>query len=377
HRPAVVGISSFVTSFANGLRVARLIKKALPGAKVAMGGPHVTFIPGEALATGDVDAVILFEGDETFPAYVQAVLGGEDEPGRIPGLAYRAEGTIIFSPPRPLIEDLDRLPFPARDLFRLERYRFKGNVATGRGCPYSCIFCAAGKLGGGRYRMRSVDNVLAELVELNRRYGVDRLLFYDDTLIYNEKRIFELCRGIRKHNLAFQWGCFARGNRVPREVIEEIKASGCTGVSIGIESGDDEVLRRVKKRVSVEECRETVLSFRKNGLGVKLFFIIGHPGETAEQVRKTIRLAGELSGAAPDCAAPPVIVDFSIMTPLPGSEMYERREELGLRILTDKWDRYNFNDPVMETGALRKEEIKNLYMEATEELCHFMQTRDF
>ena len=198
-RPRLVGLSSVTMNARNTLRVAEYVRSVHPDATIVAGGPHPSFCYEELLASGHVDAVARFEGELTLGELADHFLGqaGADAHGRaldhIAGIAFRRDGETLLTPARPLIRDLDQLPFPARNLIALEEYRAPGIILTGRGCPFDCIFCAAGPLSGRRYRKHSVQRVIDEVQECVEVYGLRHLFLADDCFTADRRRPSGIC----------------------------------------------------------------------------------------------------------------------------------------------------------------------------------------
>lgn len=357
----IVGISSFIANHGNGLKIAHAIKQRF-GDKVTviMGGPHASFVYEEVLRAGDVDIVSIFEGEKTIVELIRCIKEKGDL-NSIRGIAFvNSDHQIIKTQRREPIQDLDTISFPAWDLFKIDKYQEPGIILTGRGCPYKCIFCSAGAIAGGKYRMRSVNNVVDEIELLNRKYGIDKIFIADDTFTASAKHCIAICREIRKRNLRISWQAEARANTVTDEVASEMVKAGCHHVQIGAESGDNDILKKIGKNVTTDTIERAVRIFLKHGITVVCSFILGHPDDTIETCEKTIRFAKYLrtiSGGYTSCK-------FAILTPLPGTPLYEKKEELGIKLLTSNWDNYTFFDTVMETQNLNRRQIQNLYMKA-------------
>lgn len=311
----IVGISSFIANHGNGLKIAHEIKKQFGSqVKVMMGGPQASFVYEEVLKQGDVDIVSIFEGEQTIVELLNCIKTGGDLK-KIAGIAFvNEEGEVIKTERRLPIQDLDTIDFPAWDLFKIDKYQEPGIVLTGRGCPYKCIFCSAGAIAGGRYRMRSVKNVVDEIEMLYKTYGIKKIFIADDTFTASEKHCIEICREIRNRNLDIAWQAEARANTVTDLVAAEMAKAGCHHVQIGAESGDNEILKKIGKNVTTDTIERAVRIFLKHGITVVCSFILGHPDDTAETCEKTIRFGKYLktiSGGYTSCK-------FAILTPLPG-----------------------------------------------------------
>jgi anaerobic magnesium-protoporphyrin IX monomethyl ester cyclase len=276
----------------------------------------------------DYDLVVMGEGEQTILEIVRAYEAGLDF-GVIKGVAYRLEGRTIEMPRRELEIDLDRIPFPARNLFANRIYidywkrRFgysATSVMTTRGCPFSCEFCSNAVFGIS-YRERSSENVLNEVEEI-LALGYDRIHFADDVFTLNNKRIKQICEDIQERGLDFKWECLARVDSIDKATADSMKKAGCNRIFYGIESGDESTLRLMKKRISLDLARSAVDVAKSSGLKTGAFFILCYPGETDDTVLKTIRFATSL---------PLDYLSFTNAYPLPGTALYERVKSRAVR----------------------------------------------
>lgn len=229
-------------------------------------------------------------------------------------------GRVFFSGRRPLQTNLDSLPWPARHRLNNSLYRSPetGNMIAvvhgNRGCPAKCIYCPAGVLTDFTVRLRSVGSIIGELTECVERHGIREFLFHGDTFTINKRWLLELCQAIRDTKLPIRWGCNSRVDTMDDERAEAMKAAGCWVVAFGIESGDADMLVRMKKNATLDQARSAVATCKRAGLRVHTFFVIGLPWETPETLERTYQFALELD---------PDFFDFNIATPLPGTELHE------------------------------------------------------
>lgn len=318
-RPDIVGISVVSQLYRTSMKIAAMAKEALPGVIVILGGSHPTIYPEIAAAEGNVDYAVYGEGEDTV-VELAAALAGDGNVRDILGIAYKDDGRVIVNPPRPLIEDLDRLPFPAYDLLPAGRYAppqatrppFMGMI-TSRGCAYRCVFCDARVVMGGRYRFHSPERTLAEVKYLVRTLGVREIMFKDSEFVQNRARTERLCELLAEARLPVRWLCNGRVGRMDPALMKKMKDAGCELVMFGVESGDDGVLRRLNKGFVVDQVRRTFRDAKAAGLKTSANFLIGNPGETADNVRMSIRLAREIGT---DFAY------FDYLFPYPGTDLY-------------------------------------------------------
>ncbi|MDP3728026.1 MAG: radical SAM protein, partial [bacterium] len=226
-----------------------------------------------------------------------------------------------------MVRDLNTFPLPARHLLDMKKYnslpnnyRVSENVfqmMTPRGCPYTCTFCAS---ANGKYRQRSVENVIKEIKHLKEKYNVQEIAFWDDIFTMNKQWVLDFCNELEKENITIAWSCESRLDLINEEIVNAMAKAGCWNMFFGIESGNQEMLDNIKKKTTLEMIRKGVVMVKKSGIEVRGSFILGLPGETPEQGRKTIDFAIELD---PDYA------QFSIATPFPGTELWNTADKWG------------------------------------------------
>lgn len=354
----VIGITSFVANFNNGLKLAKILKEACKDIIVIMGGIHVSFIPEEALKNG-IDIVSMFEGEETFVEVIDAIINKEAI-SDIQGIAYVKNGEIIKNSLREPIENLDDISFPAWDLFDLKVYPEPGIILTGRGCKYKCAFCCAPAIPGVKYRKRSAKNVVDEIEYLYNKYNLRQYFFADYTFTTEYSHCEAICREIIKRNLDIKWEAEARANTINEGILSIMKEAGCTQIQIGVESGDDYILQSIQKGTTTNMIYDSVKCAIKMGINVTCSFIIGHAKDTEESIERTIEFAKKLKYLAPKN----VKCMFALMTPLPGTEIFEKREELNIKLLSSNWDKFTFYDPIAENENLDRRTLQNLFNKA-------------
>ncbi len=344
YKPDLIGISSTTVAFHRALETAREIKACIPGLPVVIGGPHATAVREEVLTHPEIDFAVFGEGEETLKELLDT-LACSGSLSSVKGLAFRNGAMPTMNEPRPFIVNLDSIPFPAYDLisdFRLYNpppTNYKrvpvANVVTSRGCPNQCTFCGH-SVFGRTLRQRSPVNIADEIELLYRHYHAREIAFVDDTFTIQPQRIFDLFRILNVRNLRFPWTCMSRINTVDFDTLQFMKDQGCWHISFGIESGDEGILRLIKKNISLEETKRVVGWCRQLGIRTKGFFIIGHPGETMATIDKTIRMA--LSLPLDDAV-------ITLNTPFPGTSQYHTANDYGKMEICD-WSRFNMWNPV-------------------------------
>jgi radical SAM superfamily enzyme YgiQ (UPF0313 family) len=331
--PDVVGIQALTFSLVDFNNTAALVKQAASSAPVVAGGPHANLFPEETLALENVDYVLLGEGENNINPFLEA-LSGQRDPASVPGICYRdSDGGVRRGPPNPLIDDLDALPDPARHLLRNELYASvlgRGSrlttIMSSRGCPAKCVFCDRPHLGK-RFRSRSARNVVDEMQSCREDFGVDEFFFYDDTFTIDRQRVFDICGEIKARGLELAWDVRTRVASIDREMLEVMAETGCKRVHLGIESGNRQVLRAMRKGLDLARAREAFRWCRQTGIESLAYFMVGSPGEGPPEIRDTLRFALSI-----DCD----YVHVSVTTPFPGTELYRMGLDSGL-FATDYW----------------------------------------
>jgi radical SAM superfamily enzyme YgiQ (UPF0313 family) len=303
--PDVIALSFLsTTTYPTVKSLARRLKAVAPRTPIIVGGAFATLnadhIPGDC---PDIDCVGVGEGEELLPDYLDHL----DNPGSVAGLVWRRNGKTVKNAPRPLLQDLDRFPYPDRTslpidyieslpldvpaVLSLDKFC---TVQTSRGCPYSCTYCDIPALGGGRWRSRSPEHVLGELQELDAA-GYHSIYLTDDHFLINRKRIDEICRGIIERKLAFRWGCEGRVDSVGIEQLPLLREAGCTFLAFGVEAGTQKVLDRLNKKQTPAQVEHAVREAKRNGIArVHGFFVVGSPDETEAEILESFRFAARL-----------------------------------------------------------------------------------
>ncbi len=349
----VVMLTSTASVISDGEMAKRIAGET--GAKTIAVGMHATAVPEDTLRRG-FDMVARGEYEYT----VREIAAGKDLKG-IEGVSYRKGRKFIHNKARPLIQNLDELPFPSREFLPNARYYsalYKNPftfVLAGRGCPHQCIYCAGPQLMSGRgYRMRSSENVVAELKHLKKNYRFKSVLFNDDTLNVNKRHVLQLCDLMVKEKINLPWAAYSRVDSVDEEIASAMKKAGCFLVKVGYESGCDELLHSMKKgaKATTEQARKATKCFKDAGIQVHGTFIFGMPGENLESIRKTIEFAKELDLD---------FVQFSVAQPYPGTEFYrylERNKLLHFREWSDYLDEEGCIAPIFEYPDLSMKDLE-------------------
>lgn len=358
-RPDIVGITAMTYEINRATRVASQIKNTLR-IPIVIGGAHVTVLPERTLSEFPVfDYGIYGEGEKTAVELLQSLQKGVTDLSFINGLIFRDKDRVVVNPARPYLSpsELENLPYPAFHQYYGENKRAlegKNNayvIMSTRGCPYRCAFCADSI--GKTIRRRSAENVCKEVEYGMNRYGARNFDFLDDIFLFNDRETRRTLQLMIDSGLSdrIRWSGLVRANLVNPELIDLAKRSGCISLDMGAESGDDEVLKAINKRVTVDEIRRAANIIKKAGISLDVCYILGHPNETSETMRKTINLAAELNTEA---------AAFSLMVPFPGTKIFDMavKGEGCYRLLTQDWSAYEkYGAKVLELENLSWEEL--------------------
>jgi len=323
-RPEVVGVTCLTHTLWDALETARTVKAELPGVPVVFGGHHTQLYPDESLAQPGVDAIVLGAGEVAFAELVSRYASDGRLP-RIPGVLRKGDATGDGASEVQALADPDALPFPARALTPYRAYYSATSVAppttvlmTSYGCPFRCVFCNTS--GVSRVLARDPERVVEELDQC-AGLGIREFSILDENFAVDRRRVLAIAEGIVSRGLDVRWSCRARVDLVDRDLLAAMRRAGCTSVHFGVESGDPDVLAATRKGIDLGQVRRAFREARDAGVETTAAFMIGFPGEREEQVERTIRLAIELD---------PSYVQFAVLIPLPGTELYEQAFERGL-----------------------------------------------
>lgn len=342
YNPDVIGINLMTPFVPNCYK---LITELKPLGKVLVaGGPHATLIPQEVLEYG-FDIAVRGEGEVTVPELLRK-LESNQSLDNVLGISFKGlGGVIVHNPDRPLIEDLDALPFPDYSLLDLRNYSMDNNtslrifsVLTSRSCPSQCIYCANARLFRGKYRTRSAENIFAEIMQLKSKYDVRYIRFVDDALTIKKDRIYKLMDFMKSapELKGLRWECDSRVDAVDVNLLTQMKNAGCDAVIYGVESYDDESLRMMKKGITTDKIDAALEASKKVGIFFNINIIIGFPWENVSHIENTLRLSRiDYNRCQYPCGIP---------IPWPGTGLYEQYKE---RFGFSQWwlNERNFSDP--------------------------------
>ncbi len=357
--PDLVAFSSTTNQFPYVRIYAGYIKEQSPKLPIIAGGTHVTLTPEQSVLTPELDYICVGEGEYALRDLCNAIEAGADT-SKIQNIWTRRNRDVVRNPLRPLIQDLGSLPFADRELFDfdeiLRQDNFWVDMMAGRGCPFDCSYCCNPGLkdtyrGLGRYtRYRPVENVMAEIHELEKRYRIKTLNFQDDVFTLTHEWTREFCAAYRAHGFAYPFWVNTRVERVENEdIVRELAAAGCRGIRVGIESGNEDLRRDVlKRRMSNETNRKTFRLVQKYGMETYTCNMLGLPGETPEMIQQTIDLNRELA---------PTQLQFSVFYPYPMTELHDVAVREGYYREGDHTTSYYGKQSLLTLPTLTREQI--------------------
>jgi radical SAM superfamily enzyme YgiQ (UPF0313 family) len=386
-RPDFVGISSTTMYIDRAIDLSMKIKNVCPATKVIVGGCHATVMAKAVLKESEsVDIVIRGEGEETLLEILRGFQHDEFDLSTIKGISYRYKGKIIENGDRPMIKDMDSIPFPLRKTAENVNYRSSmkwnyrypfASMITSRGCPYHCEFCNVHDMFGMKVRYRSVENVIEELNMLSKDYGIKEVVFYDDTLTINKKRVVEICERMISEKLDITWGCYSRSDAIDDKITKLMKKSGCHMISIGVETGSERILNDMKKGITLEQSRKAIEVCKKNGIETSASFVVGFNGETRKTIQETSRFAQEID---------PTFMTIFRLVPYPGTSSYIKYlNERKLSKLSIQQFKELGNSRVIQVDDISEEELRKLikkmyhsfYLRPSKLLQHFFRMFSF
>jgi len=363
--PDVVGISClFSRKKDDFFAVARAIVERFPDKIMVAGGTYPSLSPEDVISSGLFHYCVIGEAEDTFLKLLNAIDAGAP-PDSIDGIAFKKEdGTMVKNPKTTFIENLDSIPFPARDLINYDGYLTRksvlhglglkrvASILTSRSCPNRCNFCSMFEVHGPRWRARSPENVVAEIIELKEKFGVQEFFVMDDNFTFKKKRVLRFCEELEKSGLKIKWNT-PNGiaiKTLDREVLVAMKKAGCASICIAIETGDEELRNKViGKRLSDEKIEEVARAASDIGLFTTAFYIIGMPGETDESFEKTIEQIRSipLNGVA-----------AAFANPLPVTQLYDECNKNNWNILqSDEHNDNIFYKPYITTEDFSEEKL--------------------
>jgi anaerobic magnesium-protoporphyrin IX monomethyl ester cyclase len=355
---------------------ASAVKSVDENIKTVLIGLHPSAKPLDSLSHPNIDFVVMGEPELTIQELAQVLEKGSImDLKKVKGLGFATEGEVTINPPRPVIDDLDSLPFPARHLLPMKelfeavkKTPIRGEirkpcarVLTSRGCPNNCIFCSNHIVWGKKWRGRSPENVVDELEQIIRQYGVEQVDFEDDNLTFDKKRMETICDLIAERGLDIEWYTpnGVRADRLDSQLLAKMRRSGCQRIMVAPESGVQRVVNQIiKKNQNLKKVEDAIVSARKVGIKVSCFFILGFIGETKEDIKATIDYAYTLRQLGADRFY------FSYATPLVGTELYDQAEKGGYLKEGFSDEALSWAQPLIETPQFTSRDLQELCAKA-------------
>lgn len=320
YSPDVIGITSMTMKFGSVVKTAEICKKAKPDAKVVVGGPHATDWPAICFQSPNTDFCISGEAEESILKLLKALKDNHTDFSDIPGVSFKIDGKVIIRKQSPFISNLDKYPFPGRELLlNQDKYTSEdmGVVMTTRGCPYRCGFCSHPPT----VRYNDLNRVIEEIRHIKDKYGTQQFAIKDDSFTVNRKRTIQFCRLLMKEKLEINWDCSTRVNLIDDELLEIMQYAGCNTIKVGIETGSERILKEVNKGVTFEQMKKAANMLNRHGMFWSAYFMYGLPTETEEDMLKTLDFVKELN---------PPYAGLGLYAPMPNTHLWDQGVELGL-----------------------------------------------
>ncbi len=367
-RPMLVGVSCLFSAQSPAAHhVCRLVKETNPAIRTVMGGAHPSAVPEEVLEDPNVDFAAVGEGEMTILRLVEALEHGQARPSDPAGLAFRNDGRVEVHKMSAYLSDLDMLPLPARHLLPMASYfRYRSphgayvkrhpctNMITSRGCPAQCSFCSIHTVWGRKFRWHSTGRVIEEIEHLIGDYGVREIQFEDDNLTMHKPRMTEICQAIIDRKIDLTW---TTPNGVAiwaldEKLIELMRRAGCYHITIAVESGSQEVLKKIiNKPLDLRRVHPIADACRRLGMGISAFFVVGFPGETKADIEKTFEFAMNM-GVDQAC--------FFTATPYPGTTLFQQCLDAGMLRRPVDYTKLRVGRPIISTPEWTAQELSEM-----------------
>ncbi len=347
--PDIVGSTAVTMTFNDAIQVIKDVKAINPDILTVMGGPHVSFCAKETLdGYSELDVIALGEGEATIVEIVEEYRNSKDW-SRIKSLAYRSGNDVIINEKRDFL-DVNTLPLPARHLLPLGRYRALHtpiSMTTSRGCPHRCIFCVGRKMVGARVRYRNPIDVVDEFEYLTT-LDFPQINIADDLFTAKKAHCLTICNEIILRKLNIKWSSFSRVDTISPEVLEAMREAGCTSVSFGVETANVDILKTIKKGITLEKVKRAIRMCNEAGVEPHVSFILGLPGETEASLIETQNFGKEIEQIG-------ACYGFHLLAPFPGTAIRDENDKYDLDIITDDWSQYHANRAIVETSNVNKD----------------------
>ena len=336
-KPDVVAIGVLTPQHEYALKIASIVKSFDEKIPVILGGVHATFVFEEMIRDVNVDFIVRNEGEETTLELIQKLVENSSFEN-INGITYIKNGDIVSNPIREPIKNLDAIPFPDRELILDNNFYPKsefGIIIPCRGCPFNCSFCSSFKYS--KYRGRSAKNIVDEIEYIKEKYHIMEFWMEGDNFFINKRELIDFCKELKDRKLKIIWGSMARVDIIDDNTVKEMKSSGLCNISLGIESGSQEILNVINKRITVDQIKKAVKILKKRGIFVNTYWMVGFYEETPDSINQTKNLIKKIK---------PHLVRTFIMTPFPGSEEFIKAKKMN-SLNSNKWTDFHVRNPYL------------------------------
>lgn len=359
--PEIVGMSTYNECWKSQILLVKLIKSILPNTKIVAGGAFATFSYKDILNSTETDFVIRGEGEYPMLELCNILLKKTtNNLNCVKGLVFKKDNGEFHITECERIRNLDKLPFPEHEFIDPSKYLIPFTISTTRGCPGDCIFCSSKAFWGKKVYTRSAENVFNEVLEKYNRYNNTIFYISDDTFTASTKRTFTFCKLLEDTKIKFIWGCESRADVITDKLIKRLSEAGCKKIQIGLESADNEVLSKIKKKITIAQIENGVKLAGKYGMHISVSFIIGHAFDTTDTIEKTLKFVTKIQ------AKYGAFVVGSVNCPFPGTEQYDKSDQLGLTIHSNDWNDYKLNSSIISTKNLTRKQIRVYFNQALE-----------
>ncbi len=319
----ILGLGTKCNSYPLTLRIAREVKRLHPNIKIILGGPQASVVDMPTMrAFPFIDYIVRGEAEDTFPNLLKALSGMEPSQGleKIPGITFRKGESIIRNPNASPILDLDRLPMPAYHLDPSIKDYKNISLEVGRGCPFSCTFCSTSSFFSRKFRLKSPQKIVEQMMFIKDRYGVNNIAFNHDNFVVDRRKIIEFCEALQNCGEDFYWSCSARTDQVDDELITIMSKAGCQGIFFGVETGSPRLQKKIKKNLNLSDAVRQIQCADQHGIKTAVALITGFPEETKDDLRDTISFFFDMLRF--DNVEP----QLSLLGPLVGTKLHSRYE---------------------------------------------------
>ena len=365
NQPQIVGLSCYTFNMSHLKTIIPKIKKIVPTAKIIVGGVYASYDYKYLLKTLAIDFIVRFEGEYAFLALCQEILNKSKRFRSLNNLAYFEDGELVTTKISEPITDLDQIPFPLIDQ---KKYPTKDiTLLTSRGCAFHCIYCSSSAYWGTTMRYRSLTNVRLE-IQKYKQLGYTQFSIQDDNFNLNKARLIEFCKIASEEKITWKTNCSVSSFNL--ETLSIMKAAGCFGMSIGIESADPEVQKKTGKIIDLQHAENVVKKAIQLGINVTCGFILFHYCDTPETLQKTIDFSKKMTSLG-------AVTRYTLNTPFHGTYQYLHREELGMKIIDNNYDNYNLGTAVIDTTAFKHTYMQELLLILNEQIIDVQFVENF